>query len=39
VAVVVFEITAEYGGFDFSAWHPGADKWIIESVKQDKDKN
>ena len=28
-----FEITAEYGGFDFEVWHPGADKWIVESVK------
>lgn len=28
-----FEITAEYGGFDFDGWHPGADKWIVESVK------
>jgi SAM-dependent methyltransferase len=28
-----FEITAEYGGFDFSAWHPRADKWIVESEK------
>ena len=28
-----FKIIAEYGGFDFSVWHPGAEKWIIESVK------
>ncbi len=28
-----FEIAAEYGGFDFSVWHLGADKWIVESVK------
>ena len=28
-----FTITAEYGGFDFSLWHPGADKWIVEIVK------
>lgn len=27
------EITAEYGGFDFNVWHPGADKWLVESVK------
>jgi hypothetical protein len=28
-----FEITAEYGGFDFGVWHPGADKWIVESAR------
>jgi SAM-dependent methyltransferase len=28
-----FQITAEYGGFDFSVWHSGADKWIVESVR------
>jgi SAM-dependent methyltransferase len=28
-----FEIAAEYGGFDFDVWYPGADKWIVESVK------
>lgn len=28
-----FKITAEYGGFDFEVWHPGVDKWIVESVK------
>lgn len=28
-----FTITAEYGGFDFSTWHPGADKWIVEAGK------
>ena len=30
-----FEITAEYGGFDFDVWHPGSDKWIVESAKVD----
>ena len=34
-----FEITAEYGGFDFEIWHPGADKWIVESVKVDSKTN
>jgi SAM-dependent methyltransferase len=29
-----FRITAEYGGFDFREWYPGADKWIVESVRQ-----
>ncbi len=28
-----FKITAEYGGFDFGMWHPGADKWIVENEK------
>jgi ubiquinone/menaquinone biosynthesis C-methylase UbiE len=28
-----FKIVAEYGGFDFKAWHPRADKWLIEAVK------
>jgi len=28
-----FRIIAEYGGFDFSAWHPGANEWIVECVK------
>ena len=28
-----FKIIAEYGGFKFEVWHPGADKWIVESVK------
>jgi len=30
---VGFEIIAEYGGFNFDIWNPGADKWIVESVK------
>ena len=28
-----FVISAEYGGFDFSVWCPGAEKWIVESAK------
>jgi SAM-dependent methyltransferase len=31
-----FTITAEYGGYDFSEWHPAADKWIVECMKIDK---
>ena len=27
-----FRIIAEYGGFDFREWQPGAEKWIVESV-------
>jgi SAM-dependent methyltransferase len=34
-----FKITAEYGGFDFSVWHPGADKWIVASVKVNNEMN
>jgi len=34
-----FEITAEYGGFDFELWHPGADKWMVESVKVNREEN
>jgi ubiquinone/menaquinone biosynthesis C-methylase UbiE len=34
-----FEITAEYGGYDFEAWHPGADKWLVECVKIKPDVN
>jgi len=29
-----FEIATEYGGFDFTLWQPGVDKWIVESVKK-----
>jgi SAM-dependent methyltransferase len=25
-----FQITTEYGSFDFDAWHPGVDKWLVE---------
>ena len=28
-----FEITNEYGGFDFNTWHPGTEKWLVKSVK------
>ena len=28
-----FKITTEYGGFDFSLWHAGAAKWIVEAIK------
>jgi SAM-dependent methyltransferase len=28
-----FRIIAEYGGYDFSAWRPGAENWIVEMVK------
>jgi ubiquinone/menaquinone biosynthesis C-methylase UbiE len=29
-----FQIKAEYGDFDFSVWHPGAEKWIVEGIKR-----
>jgi SAM-dependent methyltransferase len=28
-----FVISAEYGDFNFSTWHPDSDKWLVESVK------
>ena len=34
-----FEIIAEYGGFGFEAWHPGADKWIVASMKVNREVN
>ncbi|MFC1947413.1 class I SAM-dependent methyltransferase [Chloroflexota bacterium] len=27
-----FRVINEYGGYDFSKWHQGSDKWIIECV-------
>ena len=32
-----FKVINEYGGYDFSKWHPEADKWIIECVKSEKE--
>ena len=31
-----FRVINEYGGYDFSKWHQGSDKWIIECVKSEK---
>ena len=31
-----FKVINEYGCYDFSKWHPEADKWIIECVKSEK---
>jgi hypothetical protein len=28
-----FQVIEEYGSYDFSEWHHGADKWILEAVK------
>ncbi len=28
-----FQIVREYGGYDFSKWHPKSEKWIIEAKK------
>ncbi len=28
-----FKIIAEYGGFNFSLWHAGSEKWIVEAIK------
>ena len=28
-----FQIIKEYGGYDFSQWHPEAEKWIVEAIK------
>ncbi|MFA5308767.1 MAG: class I SAM-dependent methyltransferase [Dehalococcoidales bacterium] len=33
LAAAGFEIKTEYGGYDFSAWQPGAENWIVECVK------
>jgi hypothetical protein len=32
-----FRLLAEYGGFDFSVWRPGAANWIIEAACFPKD--
>jgi SAM-dependent methyltransferase len=28
-----FQVIKEYGSYDYSEWHPGSDKWIVECVK------
>ena len=29
-----FHVIKEYGSYDFSEWQPGAERWIVEAVKE-----